>query len=121
MHSRARRCGMPRTARKHFSREFKLAALTRVQDGVRSMSDVARELGVHPGTLRHWKKQLGGGGRPAGPAGDSGDGGRVLEAEASPAESLEAEVLRLRREVAKLRQERDILKKAAAFFARDVP
>jgi transposase-like protein len=50
---------MPRAARKHFSREFKLAVLTRVQDGVRSMSDVARELGVHPGTLRQWKKQLG--------------------------------------------------------------
>jgi transposase len=109
---------MRRTARKHFSREFKVAALTRVQDGVRSMSDVARELGVHPGTLRHWKKQLGGVVRPAAP---SGDGGRVLDEEASPAESLEAEVLRLRREVAKLRQERDILKKAAAFFARDVP
>lgn len=115
---------MRRTARKHFSREFKVAALTRVQDGVRSMSDVARELGVHPGTLRHWKKQLGGLGgvgvvvRPAAP---SGDGGRVLDEEALPAGSLEAEVLRLRREVAKLRQERDILKKAAAFFARDVP
>jgi transposase len=109
---------MPRTARKHFSREFKLAALSRVQDGVRSMSDVARELGVHPGTLRQWKKQLGGASAddPMTPAGSSIDGAR-----AGVQESLEAEVLRLRREVAKLRQERDILKKAAAFFARDVP
>jgi transposase len=105
---------MPRAARKHFSRDFKLAALSRVQDGVRSMADVARELGVHPGTMRQWKKQLGvrGAAEPA-PRGDGGDG--------SARESLEAEVLRLRREVAKLRQERDILKKAAAFFARDVP
>ena len=105
---------MPRTARKHFSREFKLAALSRVQDGVRSMSEVARELGVHPGTLRHWKKQLGGLGTVVGPPPSAGNG-------ASGDESLEAEVLRLRREVAKLRQERDILKKAAAFFARDEP
>lgn len=110
---------MPRTARKHFSREFKLAALNRVQDGVRSMADVARELDVHPGTLRQWKKQLG-----AAPEREEtsrglrpGAGVAVGERE----ESLEAEVLRLRREIAKLRQERDILKKAAAFFARDVP
>ena len=105
---------MPRTARKHFSREFKLAALSRVQDGVRSMSDVARELGVHPGTLRQWKKQLGVRGAVRPIASSDGEGPSVQE-------SLEAEVLRLRREVAKLRQERDILKKAAAFFARDVP
>ena len=107
---------MPRTARKHFSREFKLAALSRVQDGVRSMSDVARELGVHPGTLRHWKKQLGGLGTGTGTAPATVEGHGV-----HGEESLEAEVLRLRREVAKLRQERDILKKAAAFFARDAP
>jgi transposase len=106
---------MPRTARKYFSREFKLAALSRVQDGVRSMADVARELAVHPGTLRQWKKQLGRRG-----AADPAPGTEGGPAAGGP-ESLEAEVLRLRREVAKLRQERDILKKAAAFFARDVP
>jgi transposase len=113
---------MARVARKHFSREFKVAALSRVQDGLRSMAEVARELGVHPGTLRQWKKQLGGVARPAAPTEAAGvNGGSRRGAEASPPESLEAEVLRLRREVAKLRQERDILKKAAAFFARDVP
>jgi transposase len=117
---------MPRTARKHFSREFKMAALSRVQDGVRSMSDVARELGVHPATLRQWKRQLGGlprlgpGGLPGGNGAERA-GPHEPGLEAMPPESLEAEVLRLRREVAKLRQERDILKKAAAFFARDVP
>jgi len=110
---------MPRGARKHFSREFKLASLSRVQDGVRSMADVARELGVHPGTLRQWKKQLGAvrereaTSRPRRPGAGAAGGGSE--------ESLEAEVLRLRREVATLRQERDILKKAAAVFARDVP
>ena len=110
---------MPRTARKHFSREFKVAALNRVQDGVRSMSEVARELGVHPGTLRQWKKQLGAAPErgTTSPPLRSGAGRAVGGAE----ESLEAEVLRLRREVATLRQERDILKKAAAVFARDVP
>ena len=118
---------MPRTARKHFSREFKLAALSRVQDGVRSMSDVARELGVHPGTLRQWKKQLGGlaplGAAARTPTATGAAGLADLDGElpGSGPESLEAEVLRLRREVAKLRQEREILKKAAAFFARDVP
>ena len=100
---------MGQAPRKHFSREFKLAALARVHDGVRSMSQVARELGVEPGTLRAWKKQLGLP-RPTAPSGLPG-----------AQESLEAEVLRLRREVTALRQERDILKKAAACFARDLP
>jgi transposase len=78
------------------------------------MSEVARELGVHPGTLRQWKKQLGQRGAAEPTPGGGGEPTGVPE-------SLEAEVLRLRRENAKLRQERDILKKAAAFFARDVP
>ena len=100
---------MGSSPRKHFSREFKLAALARVQDGAGSMSQVARELGIEPGTLRAWKKQLGLP-RPTAPS--------VLP---GAQESLEAEVLRLRREVTALRQERDILKKAAACFARDLP
>jgi transposase len=100
---------MGRAARKHFSREFKLAALSRVQDGVRSMATVAREVGVNPGTLRAWKRQLGG--ASVGPSAGASSG--------AP-EGLRGEVVRLRREVAALRQERDILKKAAAFFARDV-
>lgn len=101
---------MGQAPRKHFSREFKLAALARVQDGARSMSQVARELGIEPGTLRAWKKQLGLP-RPT----------TIPSALPGAQESLEAEVLRLRREVTALRQERDILKKAAACFARDLP
>jgi transposase len=105
---------MGRASRKHFSREFKLAALSRVQDGVRSMAHVAREVGVNPGTLRAWKRQLGHA-TTGGPTGGASAG-------ASPgaSEGMRGEVVRLRREVASLRQERDILKKAAAFFARDV-
>lgn len=110
---------MPRAGRKHFSREFKVAALNRVQDGVRSMADVARELGVHPGTLRQWKKQLGA--APKSEVTSRGLRPGAGVAVGGSEESLEAEVLRLRREIAKLRQERDILKKAAAVFARDVP
>jgi transposase len=114
---------MARAARKHFSREFKLAALSRVQDGVRSMSEVARELGVHPGTVRYWKKQLRGLARSPRAEDVPAAGAAAARTAALPGaqESLEAEVLRLRRDNAQLRQERDILKKAAAFFARDVP
>ena len=106
---------MGRLPRKHFSREFKLAALSRVQDGVRSMSQVARELGVDPHTLRKWKQQLGGL-----PPVNTNAPGEPPSALPGARESLESEVLRLRREVAALRQERDILKKAAACFARDL-
>jgi transposase len=104
---------MGRAPRKHFSRDFKLAALSRVQDGVRSMANVAREVGVNPGTLRAWKRQLG-------LATTSGSAGAPAGASPGASEGVRGEVVRLRREVASLRQERDILKKAAAFFARDV-
>jgi len=64
---------------------------------------MARELGIRADQLRHWKQHLTRAGAGAAP----------------PGESPEQELRRLRREVAVLRQERDFLKKAAAFFANE--
>ena len=69
----------------------------------RPLSEVARELQIRPDQLRHWKQQLT---RAAGASPPSG-------------ETPEQELRRLRREVEVLRQERDFLKKAAAFFAKE--
>jgi transposase len=93
--------------RKYFSPEFKAEAVRRAASGDATVLEVARELGVRSDRVREWIAQAQGArrgpGRKAGPA----------------ARSLDEEVRELRRENAQLREERDILKKAAAFFARE--
>ena len=93
--------GKPR--RKH-SREFKLEAVKQVVEHGRSVSEVADNLGVNRNMLTRWKSQLEAEGDVAFPV-----NGRQTEAE--------AEIKRLKSELAIARQERDILKKAAAYFA----
>jgi transposase len=95
--------------RKHFTPEFKQAAVRRAASGDATVLEVARELGIRTDRLREWITQAQGSSRRPRPAG----GGS-----AAPL-SLDEEVRQLRREVAQLREERDILKKAAAFFARE--
>ncbi len=92
-------------ARRKFSREFKLEAVRQLASG-RQLAQVARELGVDPQVLRRWKDQV----DVDPPTAFPGNG---------QARGEEAELQRLRREVAQLRAERDFLKKAAAFFARE--
>ena len=93
-------------ARRIFSREFKVEAVRLVRERGVSVAQAARDLELHENMLRRWTKELG-----ADPT------------QAFPGHGQErpdrAEVERLRREVAKLRAERDILKKAAAYFARE--
>ena len=95
--------------RKHFTPEFKEAAVRRAASGDATVLDVARELGIRTDRLREWMAQAQGRSRRPRPAGG---------ASAAPP-SLDEEVRQLRRENAQLREERDILKKAAAFFARE--
>jgi transposase len=95
--------------RKHFTPEFKQAAVRRAASGDATVLEVARELGIRTDRLREWIAQAQGGRRRPRPE----DAAR-----AAPL-SLDEEVRQLRREVARLREERDILKKAAAFFARE--
>ena len=95
--------------RRQFTREFKLEAVRLATSGERSLAQAARELGIRPGMLRHWKRQV---------EDQSG-----LPADAFPGHgrlpSQEEELRRLRREVEVLRQERDFLKKTAAYFAKE--
>jgi transposase len=95
--------------RKHFTPEFKEAAVRRAASGDATVLEVARELGIRSDRLREWIAQAQGGSRRPRPAG----GARAVPL------SVDEEVRQLRREVAQLREERDILKKAAAFFARE--
>ena len=93
--------GKPR--RKH-SREFKLEAVKQVVEHGRTVSEVADGLGINRNLLTRWKRQFEEGGDVAFPG-----HGRLTE--------VEEENRRLRKELAIARQERDILKKAAAYFA----
>lgn len=96
---------MGSSRRKH-SREFKLEAVRQVVKQGRSVAEVADGLGINRNMLTRWKTELEAEGAVAFPG-----HGRRAETEA------EAEIRRLKRELAIAQQERDILKKAAAYFA----
>jgi transposase len=92
--------------RRQFSREFKVEAVRLVKERGVSVAQAARDLALHQTVLRSWIRELAVDPQQAFP------GKGVMKPE-------QAEVERLRREVAKLKMERDILKKAAAYFAKD--
>ena len=93
--------------RRKFSREYKLEAVKLVRERGVSVAQAARDLDVHENVLRKWVREHGSDPAPAFP----GHGQMKPE---------QLEIERLRKEVAKLKAERDILKKAAAYFAKDV-
>ena len=95
----------PRTRRK-FTQEFKDDAVSLVIDQGYSCAEVARRLGVSDNNINRWVRQY----RQRNES-ESSDG-------LSP-EEMEAELKRLRKENKRLEMERDILKKAAAFFANE--
>jgi transposase len=92
--------------RRRFSREFKLEAVKLVRERGVTAAQAARDLDVHENVLRKWVREFAADPQQAFPG----------QGQMKP-EQLEIE--RLRREVQKLKAERDILKKAAAYFARE--
>ena len=92
--------------RRKFSREFKIEAVRLVRERRVSMAQAARDLDLHVNVLRKWVRDF-----------DADPGSAFPGHGQMKPEQLEIE--RLRREVVKLKAERDILKKAAAYFAKD--
>ncbi len=92
--------------RKHYSKQFKIDAVKLVTEQGYNVSEAARNLDIHHTSLRHWKKQLESDSNQSFP----GKGNMNSEKE---------ELYRLRKENKRLRMEREILKKAAAFFANE--
>ena len=92
--------------RRRFSREFKVEAVKLVRERGVSVAQAGRDLDVHENVLRKWVKEFGSDPKQAFP----GHGQQKPE---------QLEIERLRREVTKLKAERDILKKAAAYFAKE--
>jgi transposase len=93
-------------AKRSHAPEFKREAVRLTQQPGMTMQRAAKELGLHINTLRGWVKKFESGKWEAKAGGD-------LKAE------LAKEIERLRRENAELKMERDILKKAAAYFAKE--
>ena len=96
-------------ARRKFTREFKVSAAGLVNEQGYTIREAARSLGVDPASVRQWVAELSPPEAGEAPSG-GGEGG-----------ALRAENQRLRKENARLLMEREILKKAAAFFAREQP
>jgi transposase len=94
--------------RQRFTKEFKLEAVRLLRQSGRPATELARELGVPRNRLYKWAAQL------------DAAGGHAFPGSGHPV-AAEDEVVRLRRENARLKEERDILKKAAAYFAKELP
>lgn len=96
--------------RKTFSREFKVEAVRLLQRGDRPATEIARELGVRRNQLYRWQEQVQTRGEQAFPGkGRHGDRG----------DDKDAQIKQLKQELERVKEERDILKKAARYFARE--
>ena len=90
-------------SRRSFTEEYRRNAVSMVEEQGYATAAAARELGIHENLLRAWRKKY----------------GRAAEESSGLSESEQDELSRLRKENQRLRMERDILKKATAFFAND--
>jgi transposase len=85
-----------------FTNEFKQEAVRLMERGESTIVQIAKDLGVSDSTLHNWRKQFG----------TKSDGSRITLDE-------HEELIKLRRENRILKEEREILKKAAAYFAKE--
>jgi len=92
--------------KRKYTREFKLEAVRLSEDPEQTAAEVARALGISPKILYRWRQAFKADGQEAFPG-----HGKLPESE--------EEVRRLRRELERVTQERDILKKAIAIFSRE--
>jgi transposase len=91
--------------RKKYTQEFKEEAVKLVTEQGYQITEAARNLGVNVNMLGRWKREIEG----------VGEGSPVLKGEAA----MQAELNHLRKENKRLKMEREILKKAAVFFAKE--
>lgn len=92
--------------RRKFGAEFKREAVRQALHPGNTVATVAQDLGVHESVLRRWIKEYG-----------AGSAGKATERPLKNAQTQEIE--RLKRELARVKMERDIIKKALGYFAKD--
>jgi len=100
---------MARKKTKAYPESFRKEAVRMADQPDRSAADVARELGIHVGQIYNWRAQF-----------NKLSKGQFTVADGTNYSMTEkAEIRQLKKEVAKLKEERDFLKKATAYFAKD--
>jgi len=99
--------GNVKKSRRHFDEQFKVDAVRLVAESGNTVAEVARNLGIGRNQLDRWKKQLQS--KPSPQAAFPGNGNIGAE---------KKEIEELRRELARVKEEREILKKAMAVFSR---
>jgi transposase len=90
-----------------YTKEFREEAVKLVIEGKMSVPQAARQLSLPPSTLENWTKSY--------KAGKLGDVGKTYR----PLTDIEMELARTKKELAEVKMEREILKKAAAYFAKE--
>jgi transposase len=93
--------------RRTYTSQFKREAVKLMEQCDKPASDLARQLGVRRNQLYKWKEQL------------SKAGAKAFPGAGRQSENID-ELTRLKREFEKVKEERDILKKAAAYFAKEL-
>jgi len=97
---------MEKVPRSVYTKEFKEEAVKMVTEAGLSIPEVSRRVSVNESSIRYWIKR-------------AKEGGLANGGEQRPVTAEQMEVAHLRREVAELKMEREILKKAAAYFAKE--
>lgn len=94
------------TKRRKFSPEFKREAVALTQQPGVSCRQIALEIGINPNMLSRWKREA------------EQEKEQAFKGSGSPRDE---EVARLKRELARVKKERDFLREAATFFAKELP
>ncbi len=94
--------------RGRYPQEFKLEAVRLLNEGKKPIAEIARELDVKRTLIYRWRDQL------------AENGGKAFKGSGRPKLEEMSELSRLKRELEAVKEERDILKKAAAYFARNL-
>jgi transposase len=94
--------------RQRYNREFKLEAVRLLELGQKPAAQLALELGIRRNLLYKWQKDL------------HGKAGEAFPGQGRKTRDQQSELARLKAELRKVSEERDILKKAAAYFAKEL-
>lgn len=101
---------MSKKTRRRFSQQYKAMAVAMHREKGYSKVDVARRLGIQRSMVERWERQL---------FPEAGEKANAQQEESKVVDEKDREIQRLREENRKLLEEKEVLKKATAFFARE--